>query len=274
MVVDWGSKRLEYFFAGSIQCKPVGEAVPMEACEVLDFGTTTKTEADLNEYLRLARLRFKVVYDAFAHNCNNFSDEVARFLTGLAVPERILNMANEALSTPRGKALRGLLGGFECVDNTLKQHRSQFLRRCSKGLLFLRQNPEPTFVPGASEDDSARDETPRRNPPARTRPDRTSRDEPDETHAADVTAAATPQRHRPPTPFTAPDATTPDAAPDTAATDASLDDELSPAARLRRGKDVAVIPDETDLAAYHAASPPAAAPAAALPPPLPPCHPS
>ena len=95
VVVDWGSKRLEYFFAGSIQCKPVGEAVPMEACEVLDFGTTTKTEADLNEYLRLARLRFKVVYDAFAHNCNNFSDEVARFLTGLAVPERILNMANE-----------------------------------------------------------------------------------------------------------------------------------------------------------------------------------
>ena len=70
-------------------------------------------------------------------------NRVTGFLTGLAVPERILNMANEALSTPRGKALRGLLGGFECVDNTLKQHRSQFLRRCSKGLLFLRRKPEP-----------------------------------------------------------------------------------------------------------------------------------
>ena len=57
---------------------------------------TTKTEADLIEYLRLASPRFTVTtYDVFSHNCNNFSDEVARFLTGQAVPERILNMANE-----------------------------------------------------------------------------------------------------------------------------------------------------------------------------------
>ena len=176
VVVDWGSKTLEYFFGSGIQCKPVGEAVPMEPCEVLDFGTTTKTEADLVEYLRLASLRFTATtYDVFSHNCNNFSDEVAQFLTGQAVPERILNMANEALSTSRGKALRGLLD-LECyVDNTVSQHRHRFLKQCSKGLLFLRQKPEPS----ASENDSARDQTPRRTPPARTTRDRTSRDMPE-----------------------------------------------------------------------------------------------
>ena len=272
MVVDWGSKTLEYFFGSGIQCKPVGEAVPMEACEVLDFGTTTKTEADLIEYLRLASPRFTVTtYDVFSHNCNNFSDEVARFLTGQAVPERILNMANEALSTPRGKALRGLLEGFECcVDNTMNQHRHRFLKRCSK--VFLRQKPEPS-----ASDDSARDETPRRNPPAKTTRDRTSRGIPEngaETDAADATAAGTAQRHRPLTPSMPPDAPAPDAAPHTAAPDAGLDagpDEMSPAARLRRGVDVSVIPDENKLAAFHAASSdaaaaatPAAAPAAAL----------
>ena len=273
VVVDWGGKTLEYYFGNGIQCKPVGEAVPMEACEVLDFGTTTKTEAELIDYLRSASPRFTVTtYDVFSHNCNNFSDEVARFLTGQAVPERILNMANEALSTPRGQALRGLLEGFECcVDNTVNQHRHRFLKRCSKGLLFLRQKPEPSVV--VVPDDSARDETPRRNPPARTTPDRTSRDK---TDAADVTtaaAAAAARRHHHPTPSTPPDATAPDAAPHTAAPDAGLDvglDEMSPAARLRRGVDVSVIPDEKKLAAGRAAaraaiSPAAAAAAAAAP---------
>ena len=265
VVVDWGSKTLEYFFGSGIQCKPVGEAVPMEACEVLDFGTTTKTEAALIEYLRLASPRFTVTtYDVFSHNCNNFSDEVARFLTGQAVPERILNMANEALSTRRGKALRGLLEGLECcVDNTMNQHRHRFLKRCSKGL-FLRQKPEPS-----ASDDSARDETPRRNPPARTTRDETSRDIPEKgakTDAADATAAAAAQRHRPLTPSFPQDAPAPDAAPHTAAPDAGLDagpDEMSPAARLRRGVDVSVIPDENKLAAAAAA--PAAAPAAPVP---------
>ena len=45
VVVDWGGRRLEYFFGGGICVTPAGAAVPMEACEVLDLGTTSKSEA-------------------------------------------------------------------------------------------------------------------------------------------------------------------------------------------------------------------------------------
>ena len=46
---------------------------------------------------------------------------MARFLTGQAVPERIVNVANEALSTPQGQALRGMLEGFQTSINHSNQ---------------------------------------------------------------------------------------------------------------------------------------------------------
>ena len=46
---------------------------------------------------------------------------MARFLTGRAVPERIVNVANEALSTPQGQALRGMLEGFQTSINHSNQ---------------------------------------------------------------------------------------------------------------------------------------------------------
>ena len=46
---------------------------------------------------------------------------MARFLTGQAVPERIVNVANEALSTPQGQALRGMLEGFQSSINHSNQ---------------------------------------------------------------------------------------------------------------------------------------------------------
>ena len=80
VVVDWGGRRLEYFFGGGICVTPAGAAVPMEACEVLDLGTTSKSEAELLAFLRTASPRFTAAtYDLLTHNCNHFSDEVARF---------------------------------------------------------------------------------------------------------------------------------------------------------------------------------------------------
>ncbi len=119
VVVDWGgSKRIEYFFGGGICVTPAGQSVPMAACEVLDFGTTAKTEAELLSFLREASPRFTAsTYDLLTHNCNHFSNEVATYLTGRPVPERILNVANEALSTPQGQALRGMLEGFQTSIN-------------------------------------------------------------------------------------------------------------------------------------------------------------
>ena len=87
VVVDWGGgRRLEYFFGGGICVTPAGAAVPMEACEVLDLGTTSKSEAELLAFLRTASPRFTAAtYDLLSHNCNHFSDEVARCLLTLTL---------------------------------------------------------------------------------------------------------------------------------------------------------------------------------------------
>ncbi len=38
-------------------------------------------------------------YDLFANNCNNFSNEVAQFLTGQSIPDNIVNLPSEVLET-------------------------------------------------------------------------------------------------------------------------------------------------------------------------------
>lgn len=52
-------------------------------------------------------------YNLLSHNCNHFASEVAVWLCGVPVPDRIVNIANDALSTPQGQQLRGLIEGFE-----------------------------------------------------------------------------------------------------------------------------------------------------------------
>ncbi|XP_053209592.1 uncharacterized protein LOC128393417 isoform X3 [Panonychus citri] len=44
-------------------------------------------------------------YDLFKHNCNNFSNEVAQFLTGNGIPPEIINLPSEVLSTNFGQIL-------------------------------------------------------------------------------------------------------------------------------------------------------------------------
>ena len=235
MVVDWGGKMLEYYFGCGICVKPAGQAVPMAACDVLDFGTTTKTEAELLTFLCSATPRFTAAtYDVLDHNCNHFSDELARFLTGRPVPEHILNMANEALSTPRGQALRGMLEGLEhSIHSTLNQHRHRLLRQCSRGLI-MRQRAEV----GAKETPT----TPKTSPKGR-----------DETRPADaVSGEAVVAEAK--TDYLAvdavPDNDTPNAVPHTATPDAK--GMKSPASRLRTGVRASTIPDEAELAAFHA----------------------
>ena len=153
IVVLWpgSTQGTEYFFGGGICATPAGKAMPMPACEVIGIGQTSKTEAELNYFLTKISPRFTAeTYDLLSHvrllpcrssdfshmcparvcfararlsrvklrqNCNHFSNEVACFLAGDAsdnqVPDRILNIANEALSTPQGQQLRTLIEGMQ-----------------------------------------------------------------------------------------------------------------------------------------------------------------
>ncbi|CAD7955992.1 unnamed protein product [Amoebophrya sp. A120] len=104
----------EYFFGGGVCVTAAGQAIPMRPCEVLEFGEATKTEAELNAFLAEISPRFtQQTYNLLKHNCNHFANEVSKFLCGTPVPDRIVNVADEALSTPQGQQLRGLIEGFE-----------------------------------------------------------------------------------------------------------------------------------------------------------------
>jgi desumoylating isopeptidase 1 len=97
----------EYFFGGGgIQALAPDVVVArygMEPVQQVALGDTAVTQPQLESYLRAHAHRFTdATYDLLRHNCNNFSDDVATFLLGRGIPRAILDLPNEALSTPLG----------------------------------------------------------------------------------------------------------------------------------------------------------------------------
>ena len=90
--------------------------MPLQPCEILELGTTNKTEEELMAFLRSIQSQFtSATYNLLTHNCNHLADRIAKFLTDDrgSVPGRIVNIANEALSTPQGQALRQVIEQFD-----------------------------------------------------------------------------------------------------------------------------------------------------------------
>ena len=108
---------LEYFYGGGIQKFPAGVFTAnngLAPVSSLDMGWTTKSQHDLEEFLRGIRHRFTAAtYDLLHNNCNNFSDEVVRFLCGRSIPGHILDLPRIALNAPNGALLRSILDGFQ-----------------------------------------------------------------------------------------------------------------------------------------------------------------
>ena len=106
----------EFFFGGGVCTTPVGQAMPMPPCEIIQLGTTAKTEAEVTAFLSQISPRYTAAtYNLLSHNCNHFSNELVHFLTGGAacVPARIVNIADEALSAPAGQQLRVMIEGMQ-----------------------------------------------------------------------------------------------------------------------------------------------------------------
>ncbi len=65
----------------------------MRPSKVIPLGTTTVTKAAFERRLAEISSRFTVdTYDLLKHNCNNFSDEAVRILTGAGIPREILDV--------------------------------------------------------------------------------------------------------------------------------------------------------------------------------------
>jgi hypothetical protein len=103
----------EYFFGGGIQ-KLRPEMVPTHfgahPIRSIVLGNTSKSQRTFEEFLEGIRPRFTAeTYNLLHHNCNNFSDECAKFLLGRGIPQEILDVPRTVLSTPLGQMFAPML---------------------------------------------------------------------------------------------------------------------------------------------------------------------
>ena len=103
----------EWFFGGGIQALPVGvfeQTRGMQVTRLDAMGTTTKTEAQLQAHLGTLSSRFSAAtYNLLTNNCNNFSDEVCKFLCGHGISRDVIELPNRVFSTPGGMMLRPMV---------------------------------------------------------------------------------------------------------------------------------------------------------------------
>ncbi|XP_051968509.1 desumoylating isopeptidase 1b [Xyrauchen texanus] len=102
----------EFFFGGVgiSSCHPGGTLLGMPD-SIVDLGNTEVPRDLFLEYLSsLSESTYRPdKYHLFEHNCNNFSCEVAQFITGAKIPSYITDLPSEVLATPFGQAIRPFL---------------------------------------------------------------------------------------------------------------------------------------------------------------------
>lgn len=93
----------EYYFGGGIQHAPAGSTPYGTPIRVVELGETHVPKDVFEAYLQEISPRYTAeTYSLLTHNCNNFSNEVAQFLVGATIPDYILQLPNEVMSSPMG----------------------------------------------------------------------------------------------------------------------------------------------------------------------------
>ncbi|CAH9074341.1 unnamed protein product [Cuscuta epithymum] len=110
-VVVYGN---EYYFGGGIQQAPVGSTPYGTPLKVVDLGSTHLPKDVFETYLQEISPRYTAeTYSLLTHNCNNFSNEVVQFLVGATIPEYILNLPNDVMSSPMGALMLPMIQQME-----------------------------------------------------------------------------------------------------------------------------------------------------------------
>ncbi|XP_021273555.1 desumoylating isopeptidase 1 [Herrania umbratica] len=110
-VVVYGN---EYYFGGGIQQAPLGTTPYGKPIRVIDLGVTHVPKDVFEMYLQEISPRYTAeTYSLLTHNCNNFSNEVAQFLVGSNIPDYILQLPNEVMSSPMGALLMPMIQNLE-----------------------------------------------------------------------------------------------------------------------------------------------------------------
>ncbi|CAI9774421.1 unnamed protein product [Fraxinus pennsylvanica] len=110
-VVVYGN---EYYFGGGIQNASAGTTPYGTPIRVVDLGVTHVPKDVFDMYLQEIGPRYTAEkYSLLTHNCNNFSNEVAQFLVGASIPDYILNLPNEVMSSPMGAVILPMIQQLE-----------------------------------------------------------------------------------------------------------------------------------------------------------------
>ncbi|KAK3279888.1 hypothetical protein CYMTET_12246 [Cymbomonas tetramitiformis] len=104
----------EYFFGGGIQSARPSSTAYGKPIEIVQMGTTHIPLDLMTDFLRDLEPRFNMnTYSLLSNNCNNFSEELAQFLTGSSIPAHITGLPADVLETPLGAMLGPMLSQFE-----------------------------------------------------------------------------------------------------------------------------------------------------------------
>ncbi|XP_062220701.1 uncharacterized protein LOC133920071 [Phragmites australis] len=110
-VVVYGN---EYYFGGGIQSSPAGSTPYGRPLRIVELGLTHVPREVFEDYLRDIAPRYTAeTYRLLTHNCNNFSNEVVQFLVGAGVPDYILNLPAEVMSSPMGPLIMPMIQNLE-----------------------------------------------------------------------------------------------------------------------------------------------------------------
>lgn len=94
---------IEYYFGAGIHRDLVGKTPYGKPIQVVDLGTTHIPKEVFEEYLQEISLQYMPeTYNLLTHNCNNFTNEVAQFLVEKTIPNYILDLPKEVMSSPMG----------------------------------------------------------------------------------------------------------------------------------------------------------------------------
>mmetsp|Transcript_10708 Transcript_10708/g.21136 ORF Transcript_10708/g.21136 Transcript_10708/m.21136 type:complete len:527 (-) Transcript_10708:314-1894(-) len=110
-VVVYGS---EYYYGGGIQAAYPGTTAAGTPVEKITLGVTSIPQKIFHEYLRGVSNKYTPqTYNLITNNCNNFSDDVAKFLLDKTIPTHITGLPQEAMSTPLGQMMRPMLESMQ-----------------------------------------------------------------------------------------------------------------------------------------------------------------
>ncbi|KVI12306.1 protein of unknown function DUF862, eukaryotic [Cynara cardunculus var. scolymus] len=110
---------IEYYFGGGIYRAPVGTAPYGTPIRMIDLGVTKVSKDKFESYLEEISPRYtQETYSLLKHNCNNFSNEVAKFLVDTSIPQYILDLPNEVLSSPLAPLMMPMI---QSMESTLRE---------------------------------------------------------------------------------------------------------------------------------------------------------